>query len=170
MTLSLTDWVTHSQYFTNWHTKSDLIHLWPLRHLIRVIRGHDLTNKKTMTMTMTKTIHLENAFEERSLRLVALETFEQSDEGTWQLRTWINENLCYLKIKSDTGQHSQFLWCFDEIINLWRKKTSLQAGKPNQSFFGQEFWGPEFWGPDKKNGKDGWKWTFQCPQWVFGHI
>ena len=40
MTLSLTDW----QDFTNWHTKSDPRDLWPLRHLIRVMRRHDLTN------------------------------------------------------------------------------------------------------------------------------
>ena len=30
----------------------------------------------------------------------------------WQLRTWIHSSLCYLTIKSDTGQHSQFLRCF----------------------------------------------------------
>ena len=30
----------------------------------------------------------------------------------WQLRTWINDNLCYLTINCDTGQHSQFLRCF----------------------------------------------------------
>ena len=30
----------------------------------------------------------------------------------WQLRTWIHDNLCYLTIKSNTGQlHSQFLRC-----------------------------------------------------------
>ena len=28
-----------------------------------------------------------------------------------QLRTWIHDNLCYLTIKSDAGQHSQFLQC-----------------------------------------------------------
>ena len=28
------------------------------------------------------------------------------------MRTWIPEDLCYLTIKSDTGQHSQFLRCF----------------------------------------------------------
>ena len=28
------------------------------------------------------------------------------------LRTWINDNLCYLTINCDTGQHSQFLRCF----------------------------------------------------------
>ena len=26
-----------------------------MRHVIRMIKDHDLTNKKTMTMTMTKT-------------------------------------------------------------------------------------------------------------------
>ena len=30
----------------------------------------------------------------------------------WQLRTWIYDNLCYLTINCDTGQHSQFLRCF----------------------------------------------------------
>ena len=34
-----------------------------------------------------------------------------------QLRIWIHDNLCYLTIKSDSGQHSQFLRCFD--ARLW---------------------------------------------------
>ena len=38
---SLTDSLTHSQYFYFWHTKSDPRDLWPLRHLIRVMRRHD---------------------------------------------------------------------------------------------------------------------------------
>ena len=29
----------------------------------------------------------------------------------WQLRTWIHDSLCDLTIKSDTGQHLQFLRC-----------------------------------------------------------
>ena len=29
----------------------------------------------------------------------------------WQLRTWIHDNLCDLTIKSNTGQHLQFLRC-----------------------------------------------------------
>ena len=33
----------------------------------------------------------------------------------WQLRTWIHDNLCYLTINCDTGQHSQFLRC----LILW---------------------------------------------------
>ena len=33
----------------------------------------------------------------------------------WQLRTWIHDNLCYLTINCDTGQHSQFLRCFKPL-------------------------------------------------------
>ena len=39
----LTDSLTDSGYFYFWHTKSDPRDLWPLRHLIRVMRRHDLT-------------------------------------------------------------------------------------------------------------------------------
>ena len=39
----------------------------------------------------------------------------------WQLSTWIHDNLCYLTIKSETGQHSQFLRCFNAIITFsWK--------------------------------------------------
>ena len=76
---------------------------------------------------------------------VTFETFDQSDGETWhdqqrqrhsgntatntyelevwncchfrQLRTWIYDNHCYLGIKSDTGQHSQFLRCFLKYIH-----------------------------------------------------
>ena len=50
MTLSLTHWLTHwltdsltDFYF--WHTQSDTRDLWPLQHLIRELRRHDLTEK-----------------------------------------------------------------------------------------------------------------------------
>ena len=33
-----------------------------------------------------------------------------------QLRTWVHDNHCYLGIKSDTGQHSQFLRCFLQLL------------------------------------------------------
>ena len=39
----LTHWLTDWQYFYFWHTKSAPRDLWPLRHLIRVMRRHDLT-------------------------------------------------------------------------------------------------------------------------------
>ena len=35
-----------------------------------------------------------------------------------QLRTWNHDNFCYLTIKSDTGQHSQFLRCFYITYNV----------------------------------------------------
>ena len=35
----------------------------------------------------------------------------------WQLRTWFHDNLCYLTINCDTGQHSQFLRFF--IGQIW---------------------------------------------------
>ena len=40
-----------------------------------------------------------------------------------QLRTWIHDNLCCLTIKSDTGQHSQFLRCLNPEI--WHEKRSV---------------------------------------------
>ena len=45
-----------------------------------------------------------------------------------QLRTWIHDNLCYLTIKSDTGQHSQFLRCFQK-----RKKKNYSSYIRNTS-------------------------------------
>ena len=36
----------------------------------------------------------------------------------WQLRTWIHDNLCYLTINCDTGQHTQFLRCLC-VIFVW---------------------------------------------------
>ena len=44
----------------------------------------------------------------------------------WQLRTWIHDNLCYLTIKSDTGQYSQFLRCLLLIYLLTWKLNSRQ--------------------------------------------
>ena len=37
----------------------------------------------------------------------------------WQLRTWICENNCYLTIKSDSGQHLQFLQCLINTSCQW---------------------------------------------------
>ena len=49
------------------------------------------------------------------------------------LRTWIDDNHCDLTIKSDTGQHSQFLWWFqDGFPNL---KTWFQGGHDHRYSF-----------------------------------
>ena len=37
----------------------------------------------------------------------------------WQWRTWIHDNLCFLTINCDTGQHSQFLRCFCTTITQY---------------------------------------------------
>ena len=51
-----------------------------MRHLIRVMRRHDLTNKKTMTktMTMTKTKTMTKTLRERPQRVIP-ETYDLSD-------------------------------------------------------------------------------------------
>ena len=76
-------------------------------------------------------------------------TFVQSDEVTWpdqkknfamlwhlrhwlqyrQLRTWINDNLCYLTINCDTGQHSQFLRCFFSKTFILRLRQKWLNGQ-----------------------------------------
>ena len=43
----------------------------------------------------------------------------------WQLRTWFHDNLCYLTIKSYTGQHSQFLRCFPHSFLYQRNQRKL---------------------------------------------
>ena len=65
-------------------------------------------------------------------------TFETFDQHLrhwlqyWQLRTWINDNLCYLTINCDTGQHSQFLRCLSKNSNSLQfyheNKTNLFLG------------------------------------------
>ena len=61
-------------------SKSNPRDLRPLRHLIRVMRRHDLTNKKTMikTKTMTKTNTITKTFRKRPQR-TTLETCNLSD-------------------------------------------------------------------------------------------
>ena len=70
-------------------SRCDSRDLWPLWHLFRVMRWPDLT-KKNFAMLW----HLRHWLQYR------------------QSRTWIHDNLCYLTINCDTGQHSQFLQCF----------------------------------------------------------
>ena len=86
--------------------------------MLRVMMIHDLTNQITMSQRLTKT---------------NTETMTETWQGVWnclhfrQLRTWSQDNRCYLTIKSDTGQHSQFLRCFYRFVSLPECFRNLMA-------------------------------------------
>ena len=42
------------------HLENNPRHLWPLRHLIRMIRGHELTNNNTVTKTIPQTCDIRD--------------------------------------------------------------------------------------------------------------
>ena len=44
----------------------------------------------------------------------------------WQLRTWIHDNLCYLTVNCDTGQHSQFLRCLVWLNQIYNTEKFLR--------------------------------------------
>ena len=75
-----------------------------------------MTNTKTKTMKKTNQLRAPSKSDPSDLRHLR----------HWlhfsQLRTWILYNLCCLTIKSDTGQHSQFLRCFlnFSLSNFWQ--------------------------------------------------
>ena len=95
---------TTTKIFGKTHSKSDPWDLWPFRRLFLMIRRQDLTNIKIMTKTktMTATKRMWNLWPLRH----------------WQLRTWIDDNLCDLTINSDTRQHLQFLQCFFILLTF----------------------------------------------------
>ena len=87
---SLTDWLTQGTFYF-WSTKSNPRDLWPLWHLTRVMRAHDLNIKKTMTKTKTKTKTMTktNTFRELHQRAI-LETCDLWDIWSewWGDMTW----------------------------------------------------------------------------------
>ena len=98
----------HDQkYIKRTPSNSDPRQLWPLRHLVIVLRRQKSDQRaKTKTKTMTNTYEIEvwNCCHFR------------------QLRTWVHDNHCYLGIKSDTGQHSQFLRC---LMHIYDKQCGI---------------------------------------------
>ena len=52
-----------------------------------------------------------------------------------QLWTWIHDNLCYMTIKSDTGQHSQFLRCLIHSCDTFKRWTRSPRRKTQPSYF-----------------------------------
>ena len=49
----------------------------------------------------------------------------------WQLRTWIHDNLYYLTINCDTGQHSQFLRCLISYLSH-QASTARRSSPPTK--------------------------------------
>ena len=58
-----------------------------------------------------------------------------TDYNIWQLRTRINDNLCYLTINCDTGQHSQFLRCFCWSPNCMKVLQIDLAARDSRWYF-----------------------------------
>ena len=100
--------------------------MWPLRSLIRVMRRHYLTIKRDKDNDKYKDKHkyIREHLQRDPRNFWDLRHWLQF----WQLRTWFHDNLCYLTIKSDTGQHSQFLQCFSSSerngLNYWSPAIS----------------------------------------------
>ena len=98
--------------------------LWPLRHLIRVMRTHDnfwqLWQFLTTLTILTNFTISDNFDNPKDM------WFLRHWLQFWQLWTWIHYNLCYLKIKSGTGQHLAIL-AFFLIYTFLR--LHIQAGR-----------------------------------------
>ena len=90
----------------------------------------DLTWPKNWKWQRQWEIHLESKYKDKKMtKTNTLRAPSKSDPSDlwhlrhWlqlrQLRNWSHENICYLTIKNDTGQHSQFLWCFWYNNKFW---------------------------------------------------
>ena len=104
------------------HPKSNPRDLWPLRHLFRVMRRHDMTQKNWQRQLQRKR---QRHFENNPRDLWHLIHWVQF----WQLRTWIHDSLCYLTIKSTTGQHWQFLRCFIHVMSSHHSEQMSQRSQ-----------------------------------------
>ena len=103
----------------------------PLWHLIRVMRRLDLTpNDLPTIVNCVRQWALTIAAHDNPGDLWHLRQWLQF----WHLRTCIHDNFCYLTIKSDSGQHLQFLQCFSEDVPKWGPFSS------------SHLWFSEYWG------------------------
>ena len=133
----LMGWVTQEKYkgkykdncndkYTKGTTlKSNLWDLWPLRHLLRLMRKDDHDQKNTKSKTNTKkksmTMEMKNTLRGHLQRgiLIIFKTFrEHHQRAIPEPRTPKHYNHSDLTIKNFTGQHSQFLRCSFFHISL----------------------------------------------------
>ena len=115
----MSNWINITQTITVFHlspanfcrskkTKSDPRDLWPLRHLTRVMRGHDLTNKKTITKTNTKTKTMTKTSTFRDhLQRATLETCDLWDIWSewWGDMTWPTKRQWQRQIQRQRQRH-----------------------------------------------------------------
>ena len=102
---SLTHWLT--QDFTTWHSKSDPGGLWPLRHLIRVMKKHDLTNIFTFVDNFDNFTML-TIFDS----LIFFYNFWQCFDNSWQFCQFL--------------RNFTILTMFDIVDNFWQFLTIWQ--------------------------------------------
>ena len=129
MTLSLTHWLTHSLTdFTNWHTKNNLMGVIHFRHLIRVMRRHDLTKKYLPTYLPT---YLCTSIKEH-LKGAILETCDLCDiwsewweDMTWAKNTYLQKIFRFLesllkifRFLESFGKFSDFQKVFGKFSDL----------------------------------------------------
>ena len=121
----VTDWLTDWGYFYFWHTKSDPRDLWPLRHLIRVMRRHDLSNKKTMTMTMTKTISKTISEHPQSTILESCDLWDLRPD--WWDMTWPRQTMTMTMTIREHPQGANLetcdLWDTEYISDNWEQQS-----------------------------------------------
>ena len=122
--------------------QSDPRDLWPLRHLIRVMRRHDLTKKYLPTYIPTHlptylptyVPPLENTLKERSERLVTYETFDQSDEKTWpdqKIPTYLHTYpLTYLPTYLCTSIREQPIGAIIGTCDIWDTDYNTDNWEP----------------------------------------
>ena len=92
----------------------------PYRHLIKVIRQMpSKRNPRDLWPGQPKDNYTENGKDKNKYK------YKYCDKDmSW--RTWIHDNHCDLTIKSDTGQHLQFLRCLLKYwFQHWPKKKML---------------------------------------------
>ena len=130
LTHSLTDSLTHCHF---WKTlpKSTLRDLWPLRHVIRVMRRHDLTNKKTMTKTntKTKTMTMTMTFGEHPQRATP-ETFDIWDIWSewWGDMTWQTNRQIQRQIQRQRQWQWQWQWHLENTLKEQPQRLVVTFG------------------------------------------
>ena len=100
-----------------------------LRHMIRVLRKYDLTNRmtgtKTKTKTQTKTKTFRELFQRAIFWLLTFDTFDQSGEKTWTTKR-TRQRQIYLETPS-------IFETFDQrFLRFWRHKRTSSNGNPRE--------------------------------------